>query len=259
MVELVFRDVLDLEALRHWKSFCRQFDIPREAYSNAFGGSPKSLCSRDQGFKDQNDPSFLNKETRLQRAAAQVAVRLNNKLATWNYVEATASFGALDALLVGLGVKHTGIFHRYLDYYCWSRWEKVLFLPSVPRDARTRCESRLLTSNAIKDDDNNGDETRGSCLTKGCRRCKRRTRPQTFLNFDENSDLSLTQRFINDLLGILLFANLSKSLKAALKTRNYQEVPFRIVDGVIEWINYLLQVSFPITLCAFYYLVFKCY
>ena len=200
----------------------------------------------------------------------------HNKLATWYFVEETVSFGMFDRFYVWLGLKDTGIFNRYRDYYVWSRWEKVLFLAPVPT-ADVRCRSKLLASNIIDemiDEEERTEQserassyrsrittntTTKSWIGRKFRELLMKEEKKEFLNFDSSAELTPLRRFLKDLVGILLFGEMYKSLRAAIKTQNVFEIPFRIVDGFIEWGNYFIQISFPIVLIGFYYLVFACY
>jgi hypothetical protein len=265
IVELLFRDVLDLDALRSWKAFCTKFDVPKQEYIEAFDGKPKCIFSRKQAKIDNCDPSYLDKDTRYRRQAGEIAIQCKNDGAVWQFVETTTSFGVVDSLLVSLGIKRTGIFQRYQDYCCWSRWERILFLPQCPTTPEDRCQSKLLASNCF--DMSEGSTTRTSSreltmiqkLYSPIRSCFGWDDQKKFLNFEGDEEQTLIKRFIKDIIGILLLGNMYKSLHAAFKTRNYIEVPFRFVDGVIEWFNYTIQVTFPLTLIGFYFLVFHCY
>lgn len=302
--ELVLRDVLNLEALSNWRTFCKCFDIRKEDYIEAFDGRPKSLKSRKQGTLDEHALEYMNKEARYYYRAGQIATNLRNNLAIWTFIEPIVSFGIVDSILVSIGLKKTGVFHRYRDYYVWSRWEKVLFLPLVPSSSNERCQSRLLLSNrkslslriissggagggAGGNGDNTSSEmmigeeedTSGGTSSRPFHSDKQRflfpcslsgliqrirnllgwEARESYLNFDPDVEETLLKRFIHDMIGILLFGNLYKSVEASIKQRTFQEIPFRIMDGMIEWVNYVLQASFPLTLIFFYYLVFACY
>lgn len=275
--ELVLRDVIDLGALSHWKSFCKQFNISREDYISAFEGRPLSLKSRKQGNMDERDPNYVSKEARYRNQAGRIATTVDNSLAVWAFVEPVVSFGIVDRILVAIGLKQTGVFQRYRDYYVWSRWEKVLFLSPVPRSPDERCSSKMLASNrklAVHDGDGDQieDDTSGyasgtkrrCCSMEASKSCVRslifgKHKKETFLNFYDDAEMSPLRKFLKNMIDILMFGEMYKSVYAAIRTRNLQEIPFRVIDGFIEWVNYTLQVTFPLTLIFFYYLVVACY
>jgi hypothetical protein len=264
VVELLIMDVLDIDALRNWRAFCSRFDISKRDYIAAFNNKPKSIYGPRQARRDDDDPNYLDQETRYRRQAGQIARQLQNRAAMWQFIESTTNFGLVDSLLAEVGLKSTGIFQRYKNYCCWSRWEKVLFLPSCPASPSERCESKLLASNCLdegEDTTTRASRREGCCqrFTSSIRSCLGLSERKQFINFDHDAEQTPLQRFLRDLVGILLFGNLYKSLHAAIKTRNYIEIPFRLIDGVIEWVNYTIQVTFPISLLGFYFLVFKCY
>ena len=108
--ELVFRSTLRLDFLQNWRVFCKNFDIPCDAYREAFNGSPKSLKDYHQGRKDLNDLALMNQKPRYYANAARIARRMNNKLALWNFEKRVETFGIVDKVLVAFGMLDVGMF-----------------------------------------------------------------------------------------------------------------------------------------------------
>ena len=80
-----------------------------------------------------------------------------------------------------------------------------------------------------------------------------------FLNFQEVVKPSVLIRFRNDLIDILLFQSVFRSLGVAFSRGEYGVIIFRLIDGILDWFSYFYQVLFPFILLFFFCLVVECY
>jgi hypothetical protein len=85
-------------------------------------------------------------------------------------------------------------------------------------------------------------------------------RSDDFLNFDsEDLDGTPMERFVDLIVDKLLLKGLTKSVGTAVRRGDYQEIPLRVVDGIIDWISYVYQLSYTFVLLLFAYLIIACY
>jgi len=211
-----------------------------------------------------------------------------------NYKEGVDNFGIVDKILIGLGLEHRGIFNRYNDYAVWSRWQRVLFLPRVPTydsgldkysDSNWNQTNQLASNFRGKKQGRLGrthgsQGAKGGALRRWCLAIKHnigacfsalssvqmpwRTRQghppaKIYLNFSQKSSQSPTRRFLGELLSILMFTSVYRSIRVAIDRGQYHIIPFRLIDGLLDWLSYMYQIVFPFAILFFFYLAFFCY
>jgi len=275
--ELVFRATLRLDFLMSWRVFCKQFDIPEDVYREAFGGKPKSLKDYHQGRKDLTNPALMSQKMRYYSTAAHIAKKLRNKLALWNFEERVECFGIIDKLLAHFQMLDVGMFSRFRDYCVWSRWNRVLYLGAVPSKNEGKWNQTLtLATNRIdpfKDDALSRNTSHGAVvdvlgrgagglgrfLKKSVATVSGNVASDRILNYEEDTEQTALVRFIHDLMDILLFQGVLRSIGVAINRKEYGAIVFRLVDGVFDWFSYQYQVMFPFILLFFFYLVIQCY
>jgi hypothetical protein len=241
-----------------------------------------SLCDYRQGRKDSTNPNLMSKKGRYQHQAAKVARETKNKLAIWNFVEEVHQFGVIDQLAVMVRFMDTGMFMRYSSYYTWSRWGRVLYLCPTPKidewnKSRILACNRLPAPETVKSKGSHSTRTMQAMVSVGDGLVGQTTsvrkffksqvdllrggvRSDDFLNFDnEDFDATPMERFADLIVNKLLFKGVAKSVGTAIRRGDYYEIPFRLVDGLIDWFSYLYQLSFTFIIFFFMYLVLACY
>lgn len=279
-VELVLRIVLRLDKLMDWKKFCAEFDISEAEYTEAFGGKPLSLKSYYQGRKDAHDKKYMSQKDRYYVTAAAMARKMKNKDAVWNFQEETVAVGFFDMLLQGLGLLDTGVFSRYKSYSVWSRWNKILFLATVPQKNAGAWygDCMSLASNhegvAIADEQGTRNTSKSNMAVQAAAKSamnvvdafkkkadmlQGKNSEFTYLNFNSDAELSPLMRFREQSLDILFFEGVAKSIGIAVSRGEYLVVPFRFVDGMVDYVAYLYQLCFPFVLVFFMVILVLCY
>jgi hypothetical protein len=257
-VELVMRTILDIRALRNVDTFARKFDIPKDALRDAFSADDYSpsdcLFNAKLSKKDDQDPRFFDPKNQVWKLAELYAVKSRNKQATWLFREKLAHFDVIARWLSLFNLDNHAILRRFEDYHCWSKWEKVLFLSPCTKVMRASDTSYIvenlyrppqLASIRIEDDEMIAKHT---FFLKS-----------PYLNDSYESDRSVYESFLFDILRTLTFRAYFSSLQNAIKQRSVLGFLFRLVDGFIEWFSYVYLCMFPFTLIGAAVLLFTCY
>lgn len=283
-VELVFRIVLDLDALTNWRVFCANFDISHETYRDALDGKTRSLKAYRQGRRDARDPHYMSKKDRYYARAAKIAHKLRNAYAEWYFKEDVVLFGMFDNIFFKLGVLDTGVFSRFRSFCVWSRWSKLLFVANVPskNDGKWYNDCKLLASNFLPKnhelDEVRSKETSASGivgnvenvaaqsamnilagLKKKANALQGKSEGLTILNFSDEAELTPWQRFRDQSIDIFLFEGVVRSIGVAVRRREWYVIPFRFVDGMIDWFAFMYQICYPFVIIFFTVLLFLCY
>jgi len=261
-IEILLRGELLLEPLDTNEVICETYDIDEEVYDREVGGPINDI---KQALKDIEDPRYMNPKDKLWKASADVARELGRDDALQQFVEQRSFFGVMDQIFKP---KYGGIFARYYNYYSWSRWDKVLFLPRAPKIgeisefhglnslpqnikrrksfiARAMSVSKLMEKGRVEDD-----------ATSSMTTMQHRAR---YMNFDPDSVKSVAFRFVRSIVEVLNCDSMKQSLTTAFRRRYYHQVPCRFFDGVIEWFSFaFVCFVFPTALMLYLYLIFGC-
>lgn len=235
VLEMAIRGTLLLEHFHSPASFCRQYDVELAAYSAAVGvngkGRAHAIFSPEQSRLDRRNPRYQDAKEKLWAVSATIAKRLGRDDAYWQFREHVANFGVVDTFFHRVLPKRfrslfaTGVFNRYDDYFTWSRWDQLLFLPPLPGGG--------------------GGEVK---TTEG-----------EVANFDADSIASPLSRFLRWCVGALLFREVWRIVRVVVRRGQYALVPFVVLDGVFEWFTFLfVLVFFPVGLFAYMVLIFEC-
>ena len=227
IIEMHLKGELLLEPFYTKELMCSTYDIDPSTYDMEIGGPMKD---REQAEKDRMNPKFMTPKDKLWLACAEVAKEEESPEALWQFSEMPAYFGTFDKIYK----PRTGsVFNRYMDYFTWSRWEKILFLPAVPEIGQTS-KFKGLPSNQQR---------------KGA----------TLYNFDPYSKRAVVVRVMVAVLEVLFLKSLVHSVTTVYRRRNYQQIPVRIIDGILEWfVFFFVVLAFPSGLLFYLYLIFGC-
>jgi hypothetical protein len=263
-VEARIRATLDFHALSSPRIFCRAYDIDVEDYKAAFSGEMRPLKSASIAAKDAADERFMTETDVIWRWAGDIARKKSLANADWQFSGYLIHFGVFDQLLINLGLSDRGLFRRFIEYRTWSTWDEVLFLSAIPlRGVVETCVTTLKSTNeemAVMGlrQDSFDPEKLAIELTS--------TVPihaplnEEYLNFNpEFHALTPTERFAWGVIQTLLFQSMWDSVRVAWEKNAFGAIPFRILDGLIEWLSHLIQVSFPLMLAGFAILILACY
>jgi hypothetical protein len=267
VTELVIRGTLRTTILSDWRTFCKEFDIPEADYREAFGGKPRSMHSLFQN--DVDDLDYQSQDERFSRLSHDIAKQRGIAAATWYYQERLANFGIIDQLRSHFGLLRTGVFARFQDYYRWSRWDKVLFLASVPRLDEWSMSPALVSNNAESDKSMaRWKRVMFSPFLAVAKYIKHSINLITGSKKGEEKVLNLTEtdadstpltRFLQSFREVISFQSVFKSIGVAVGAGNYIVIPFRILDGIIDWFAHVYQLAFPFILALFLYFDIACY
>jgi hypothetical protein len=250
-IELVMRSIIDTRALSNIDTFSRKFDVPKGELREAFskdGYNVKSCLSNSAlAAVDDQDVKFFDPKNQVWKLAERYATKSRNHQAIWLFRETTSRFDQFSRWLSLFGLGGEPVLRRFESFHTWSRWEKVLFMSPCtnvvdgaekiyrpPRLASTIAEEALaLTDNpTVKD---------------------------AYLNDTYESDMDVYTRFILDIIAVMTFKTMFRSLHNAIKQRSPIGFIFRLVDGIFEWFAYLYLMIFPLTLIGSAILLFVCY
>ena len=82
---------------------------------------------------------------------------------------------------------------------------------------------------------------------------------ETALNFDPISMWDPYPRFLYFCFQAIKFSALTNLMKILLRRRQFFQLPFIFLDGILEWISFLfILVIFPLGLLFYAYLVIDC-
>ena len=262
IVEVVLRGELLLEPLIFPSLFCSTYDVDLDQYNTKVGGPIKD---RKLAAKDIEDPQYMTAKDKLWIASARAAEELHKDEAIWQFREHKVYFGAIDWIL---RPRH-GIFHRYSDYFTWSRWDEALFLPKVPEigeiskfkglastSISARRSSAAIRGSGGSSDNGQAHSASMSSMFSSFRSGVERVR---FMNFDPKSHVGARRRFFHDVRKVFECGSLKQSVTTAYRRKNYHQIPFRFVDGIFEWVafNFIVFI-FPFSLFGYAYLILAC-
>jgi hypothetical protein len=240
--EIVIRNVLRLDIIANPYFFCSFFDIPPDEYKAAVGGKMRGLWAPRLSRKDAKKSDFLRPKDNLWRQASKYAKYHGNPSAVTFFEEPIVNFGYFDQCLQFIGLKTSGIFNRYEGYRCWSRWDQVLFLPVVPKPDEILNTKSLASIRIEKYSANFMEEV------------------HSVLNFNVRSGMTFSQRFLKQILDTFLFKTAWFAVKTVWRRGFYIALPFKIIDGFIEWLSYVfVLIIFPMLIPLFLYLIITCY
>lgn len=217
-MELVIQATLNLQDFDDVYETCDLFDIDVKDYHSNIG--PHPLKDVHQARRDDADTRFMTKKERIFNTVAEEARDLKNGFAIGTYKKAIVQFGIIDSLYGKLGLRSKGIFHRYLEYRTWSRWEQLVFLSYVPEENDKPDDSELVEVDLGTSD---------------------------WIDFSKHVVIVLT--------GVELIS----SIVQACGNGRIVQVPLKFVLGLLEFLFYWIQVWFPLFILGCIGLVPLCY
>lgn len=224
-MELVLQSTLRLNIIRKPKAFCRHFGIDYEEYCEALGGS-RSLKDKYMAKRDDRNFRHMSKKERVYFIVAENAEKQGRR---YNFIKhayrkVVTQFGVFDKLLLKLGIINKGIFGRYPEFRTWSRWEKVLFLPRLPLDEEE--SSKRLAEK---------------------------------LAYGVKIGHSATFEFVTHVIVVATGVEFISQVLETIWKRRFTQLPIKILLSFFEFIFYVIQLSFPLTVVFGLFLVPYCY
>jgi hypothetical protein len=274
ILELVFCVELRLE----WLLLPEQF-IPNlgcDDYMEKVGGP---LYDAKISEVDRENPIYMTIEDKIWHGAMIYSKTSGKKEALWQYKEDVVVFGWFDYIARRLGILHTGIFNRYNNYCVWSRWDKVLFLATVPKIGKMEMENgrmictevsdwKELPSNKNKAAQAAADSNSNSASASGGKikaisnsMLKMASTPSAkvpLLNYDPASSWSSAKRFAREYSRLLRFKLGMDAIKCVYRRKQYHYLLFRVPDAILELIFMWIIAFFPCGLIGYLYLVLQC-
>jgi len=227
-MEMVLRSELILAPFTYPKLLCRMYDIDEEQYHRELDGH---IYDEKVAVVDRGNAKYLTAKDRLWAACAEVAIKEKNEEAMWQFTEKPAFFGIFDRMFQP---KLGGIFKRYEDYFTWSRWDKLLYMCRVPEFDETLTLASLASNKPGK-------------------------QQPYYLNENPFSQRSTTVRFFVSVANVLTCRSMIQSVKTVYGREKYHQIPFRVIDGALEWFVFLsVVILFPAALGFYLYLIFAC-
>jgi len=219
--ELVIQGVLRLEILKSPSRLCKFFDIDPKLYKEEVGH--KGLYDVEVAAVDDENPLYLSEKEWIFSKNAEAARRLKNEYAIGEFEKPNAQFGYFAGILARLGYRKAGVFNRYRGYRVWSRWEKVLFMPSIPDEIKPE-------SDEMK------KKIKGYASETG--------------DYVE---------FIFHVISVITGRDMIASVMLSIEHGHMRQVPIRIVFGIVEMAFYVAQVAFPFFILSLFVVIPFCY
>ena len=256
-MELVLRSELRLDYLRNPSKLSLHFDIPMDAMKEELGtnllGQCNSLRNASLARKDEVDPEFAFADDKQWLAAAAYAQKRGNAQAVLQYRKPHVTFGAVEWVWQMCQLTKRGLFRRYPQYYAWSSWDKLLFMCRLPGDEG--CNHHLAS---VQFDLKEQGVVPAVKLSTRMPSLGGEVLPM--LNYSSTTDShGWVAKFAADVLSTLSGAKAIASIYTAVDQRKYHHIPFRIVDGILHWVAYLIQILFPPYVFGYILMVLYCY
>lgn len=179
----------------------------------------KSLNNFCLSLNDDYDVNHMSKLESEFKACADEAKVRNNDFCAATYKKRRIQAGSLDKIFQAMGFTRRSLFNYFPMFRVWSRWEKVLFLPRIPDK-----------------EEKNLDEP-----------VKVRLASSAFSDF------------VRRVISVISFEELVTSLSATIRNKYFQQLPLKIIFGVLEWLTYVYLMIFPFMIVAALVLVPVCY
>ena len=81
----------------------------------------------------------------------------------------------------------------------------------------------------------------------------------SWINYYENSDDTVFERFWDEIQLTIFFGDLIKSITVAVGRRQFLSIPLRIVDALLQWFAYVYLLLYPFVLVAAFGIIIQCY
>jgi len=264
-VELTIRSTLRMHLLEDYREFCRVFEIDENDYQNALSDFRNlSLVDEQIAHRDAHDVEYaIDEEDSWWIQLTELASETGNNRAFDFFKGKNTSFSSVNfrsiyrkirRLIVSEREDLPGpdvIFGRFYASYCWSKWERVMFLPSLPgsRKLKGKRSSYKVSSvlhrpvlhdagvRAMMDDD--GDD---AAITADVEPDESQT---TFMGRLRSVLNDRVYRTLQEISVVLSFQSFVVSIYNSVKRKERFGVLFSILYGVIEWLAYVRQTSWP--------------
>ena len=231
-VEMRMRHTLLLETLDDPARLCATYGVDAEMYKRAMGGKWVGLKDVWQARADRSDLAFMTDVDKVWAVAGMVAKSRGMDEADWQFNDRERAFGVVDAVALRCGVETDGVFQRFEAYATWSRWDRVLFLP-------------MTTHRGVEVDVERGGGEKD--------------KEADVLNYDPHFG-SRYERFARNVRRTLLLQRLGDSLVVGWNRKeSVVSLGVRVVQGVLEWVAFVVQVAFPVGMVGMLVLVAWCY
>uniref|UniRef100_A0A7S1UBC6 Uncharacterized protein n=1 Tax=Phaeomonas parva TaxID=124430 RepID=A0A7S1UBC6_9STRA len=268
-IEVAIRMTLQLHVFSKPALLCKQYGIPRKAYDRALKNfENKSLRDWDTAKVDVKDPALaVDAEERRWIMMAKLAREEGNKGAIEFFRGVEAKFEAVPGTAVvscvlGAAVDSVGfiynslateknnkrvIFSRFATCYTWSKWEKVLFLPGVPKKAAvTRKQTSFgATTQKFKNTsliDEIGEDIAYIAGAAG-------------IDIYPTGETNARKEIVN----VLFLHSLYTSVRKSIQFGETAGTVFSLVYGVLEWFAFVISLGFPLYMSVAVLILPICY
>lgn len=250
-IELLIRKTLAIREMGNAKDFCRRFDIDYAEFKEVMREDGYSVSSAFNIPKlarhDDDDLKWDDPKNKVWKIASDYAMETGNKVALSVFHEEPGRFGIISRFLARLGLGGSAIFTRYRAFHTWSRWDKVLFMSPC---SKVRQEGNTFVME---------QEYKSKKLVSVQEDMAGKALPGNFLNDSWELNFGTETRFLVDIYRTLTFQALVKSVRLSIKSKSFLGVILRFVDGIFEWIAYMIQMLFPFSIVGFLVLLLTCY
>uniref|UniRef100_A0A7S4M9V9 Uncharacterized protein n=1 Tax=Odontella aurita TaxID=265563 RepID=A0A7S4M9V9_9STRA len=227
-MSMVLQTTMKLKWLKDSKLFSQEFAVDEETLRAACRNDPNLLWNSLVSSEDTNNTAFMTKDEIITSRFRKVAHELNNENAIDEYEKPPVYFGFLDRYIRKfLHQKDRSTFNRFINYRTWSRWEKVLYMSPVPS-----LDDLFVTKHGKVKLDKSLDKIGPP--------------DEKFVNFDPDDQGELGKRmFAYHAANVLLLKHVFPGLKNVWTKKHFRSFWFRLFDGLLEWIAYVVTLSFP--------------
>lgn len=204
-------------------------DDPSLLYDDALSRNDrKDIANKDDSelfehfCMEKSHKDSLNKEVRNEfTKMSTVFGKLEQKL--FIFIDKLTSFLGFNPF------EELCVFNRHIGFRTWSRWEKILYLAKVPK---------LDDLFELNCDD--------IPIIKKIFEKVKHTKKKPFFNFSTESRIDIQQSLKIRQFEVLSFQALRNNLRKALYERDYDRFIFWCINGIFEWLAYVVQFAFPL-------------
>eukprot|EP00586_Coscinodiscus_wailesii_P020069 CAMPEP_0172493602 /NCGR_PEP_ID=MMETSP1066-20121228/25020_1 /TAXON_ID=671091 /ORGANISM="Coscinodiscus wailesii, Strain CCMP2513" /LENGTH=675 /DNA_ID=CAMNT_0013263825 /DNA_START=123 /DNA_END=2147 /DNA_ORIENTATION=- len=215
-VQLVMQTNIDLRSLKSSKIFSEKFAIEQDILEQACDNDPRLFKNRSLAEMDRDNTAFMSDEERIEHMSGAIAERIGINYVVNEYKKPRVYFGIIERFLTPWTTTYP-LFERTTSYQTWSRWEKVLYLSTVPN------------IDEIFSTDDDGAHRLNKDLNM------KQDEKREILNLQEDEDSRDWVRFIQHYLNVISFRDMAYAMKPAWEVRNYGSMLFRLIDGFVNW------------------------
>ncbi len=128
-MEVVIQSVLRVSWLNDPQLFAANFQVPLNELILISDRKTRFLNDAGLASLDEEDVRFMDKKGRLRLFCLRAARKLRNIDAIAEYARPLAFPDFITRILSS---RYNAIFEKHFSFRTWSRWEQILFIPTLP-------------------------------------------------------------------------------------------------------------------------------